>query len=259
MPSSTFSVSEALELGQFVLAAYDLYTMSDPSTFVPPGGCALVTPIYADDITDLVADYKVFGFIARSGSDAVVAIRGTEPNNLFEWFKDFLFVQIPFPYVDTGKTEQGFTGFYSTLRTGPHTTMPRVLDALRALVADGTVQTLRIAGHSLGAALATLLAIDLAGNGIITPTVYTFASPKVGNLTFASAYNGLIPVSWRIANSPDVAPKVPLLGYAHVNTEVPIDSTGKTRATPTCWHSMLTYLNTLGSTSVALAPDCKLG
>ena len=103
MPSPAYSVSEAVQLGQFVQAAYDLFAKGDPADFVPPFGYTLVSKIYADDITDNLPDYFVFGFIARSGSDAVVAIRGTQ--TVFDWLKDVEFLQVTFPFLDAGKTE----------------------------------------------------------------------------------------------------------------------------------------------------------
>lgn len=256
MTSATFSIPEALKLGQFVLAAYDLFTANDPPNFVPPDGYSLVSKIYADDITDGVPDYKVFGFVARSGSDAVVAIRGTE--GVFEWIMDFRFQLVPFPYVNAGRTEQGFTDFYSTFHTASDSTSPRVLDALRALTADGTVKTLRITGHSLGSALATLLAIDVAGNGVFaSPIVYTFASPRVGDKVFAGTYDSLVKDSLRIANINDIVTQLPPLfaGYLHVDAEVPINSDDRTKHTVSCWHALRTYLNTLDS-RVALDADC---
>lgn len=256
MPSATFSIPEALQLGQFVLAAYDLFTANDPPGFVPPDGYSLVSKIYADDITDDIPDYKVFGFIARSGPDVVVAIRGTE--DVPEWIINSLFLPVAFPYVNAGRTEQGFTYFYSTFHTGADSSSPRVIDALRGLTADGTVQTLRITGHSLGSALATLLAIDVAGNGVFaSPIVYTFASPRVGDKVFAGTYDSLVPVSWRIANLNDIVTQLPpsFAGYVHVDAEVPINSDDRTKHTFGCWHALLTYLNTLDS-SVALDAEC---
>jgi predicted lipase len=256
MPPGTFSVPEAIQLGQFAQAAYDLFGAGDPGDFTPPDGYGLVSKVYADDITDGLPDYKVFGYIARSTTDAVVAIRGTE--GVFEWVMDSLFFQVPFPYLQAGRTERGFTGFYSTFRTGRDNTQPRVVDAIRALVADGTVKTLRITGHSLGASLATLLAIDIAGNGVFAaPTVYTFGSPRVGDKVFAGTYDTVVPDSWRVSNLNDLVPHVPplLAGYAHVDAEVPINSDDRSRHTVPCWHSLRTYLNTLDA-SVALDADC---
>ncbi|HTU93417.1 MAG TPA: lipase family protein [Gemmataceae bacterium] len=256
MPPSIFSIPEALQLGQFVLAAYDLFTANDPPGFVPPGGYSLVSKIYADDITDGVPDYKVFGFIARSGTDVVVAIRGTE--GVLEWIMDSLFRLVAFPYVKAGRTEHGFTDFYSSFHTGADSTSPRVIDALRGLTAGGSVKTLRITGHSLGSALATLLAIDAAGNGVFTsPTVYTFASPRVGDKVFAGIFDSLVPNSWRIANVNDIVTQLPPLfaGYVHVDAEVPINSDDRTKHTLRCWHALLTYLNILDS-SIALDAEC---
>ena len=120
MPSAIFSAAEAVELGKFVLDAYTLF--SSPAGFVLPAGYALVTELFADDITDSLPDYFSFGFIAKSGSDVVVAIRGTE--GVLEWIGDFEFVPTPFPYYAAGETERGFTHFYSTLRTGKTSAAP---------------------------------------------------------------------------------------------------------------------------------------
>jgi predicted lipase len=256
MPSGTFSVAEAVELGKFILAAYDLFAAGDPADFAPPVGYQLVSKIYADDLTDNLPDFKVFGFIAQSGSDVVVAIRGTE--GVFEWIMDSLFAPVPFPFADAGQAEQGFTNFYVTLRTGSNIVQSRVIDALRPLTATGTIKTLRIAGHSLGAALATLLAIDVSDNSVFkAPTVYTFGSPRVGDKVFAGTYDGLVPNSWRIENLNDIVPHVPPLwaGYVHVDAAYPINSDDKSKHTVRCWHALATYLNVLDA-SVPLDADC---
>jgi predicted lipase len=256
MLAGTFSVSDAVGLGGFIQAAYDLFAANDPPDFTPPDGYQLVSKIYADDLTDNLPDFKVFGFIAQSGSDVVVAIRGTE--GVFEWLMDVHFLPIVFPFVNAGRTEQGFTNFYSTLRTGPSVAQPRVIDVLRPLITGGSVKTLRIAGHSLGAALATLLAIDVSGNDVFAgPTVYTFGSPRVGDKVFAGTYDNLVPSSWRVSNLNDIVPHLPplLAGYVHVDAEYPINSDDNSKHTVPCWHALSTYLNTLDPT-MPLDADC---
>ncbi len=243
MPSDPFSVATAIELGHFVSAAYDLY--SDPGAFSLPG-YALDSTIYADDITDGLPDYKVFGFIARSGVDVVVAIRGTE--GILEWIRDFDLELVRFPYAEAGNVEQGFNGFYSTFRTGPSSTAARVIDRLASLIAGGGITTLRITGHSLGSSLATLLAIDVAANrGFAKPVVYTFASPRVGDKVFAGSYDQLVETSWRIANLNDIVTQLPpqFAGFVHVDAEYPINSDDRSKHTFSCWHALATYLNTL--------------
>jgi predicted lipase len=260
MATVAFDVANALKLGRFLQAAYDLFSSGDPPGFIPPDGYTLVHKVYADDITDGLPLYKVFGFIARSagpGSDVIVAIRGTE--GLLEWIMDFQFLQTPFPYLAaSGLTEQGFTGFYSTFRIGPDDTQPRVIEAIRTLLAGGGVASLSISGHSLGSALATLLASDVAGNGVCqTPSVYTFASPRVGDKVFAGTYDNLVPVSWRIANLNDIVTQLPplLAGYVHVDTEFPINSDDSTKHGIRCWHGLATYLHTLDP-GQPLDPSC---
>jgi predicted lipase len=103
-----------------------------------------------------------------------------------------------------------------------------------------------------------MLAIDLAGNGVFAaPTVYTFASPRVGDKVFAGTYDNLVPNSWRVSNLNDIVPHLPplLAGYVHVDAEYPINSDDKSRHTVRCWHALATYLNTLDPT-VPLDAGC---
>ena len=69
-----------------------------------------------------------------------------------------------------------------------------------------------ISGHSLGAAIATLCAWDLSTQNFITNkiTVYSIASPKVGNTAFANAINKNSKlVLYRIVNLSDIVPSTP--------------------------------------------------
>jgi triacylglycerol lipase len=69
-----------------------------------------------------------------------------------------------------------------------------------------------VTGHSLGGALATVLAPWLVhrlsqrnAHNIVMP--YTYAAPTAGNLTFANFYTGLFKNSYRYYNVIDVVPK----------------------------------------------------
>ncbi|GAQ80987.1 hypothetical protein KFL_000680030 [Klebsormidium nitens] len=83
--------------------------------------------------------------------------------------------------------------------------------------------SLLVTGHSLGGALATLFAAEMAmaaeaeGARIGHVTMYNFGSPRVGNHAFADFYNRRVPDTWRLVNRNDVIPTVPrMLGYCHV-------------------------------------------
>ena len=64
-------------------------------------------------------------------------------------------------------------------------------------------------GHSLGAGLATLLALDLAAHSLVPNTCITLASPRVGDLTFQHVFNQVVPNAYRVVNRIDIVPKVP--------------------------------------------------
>jgi len=111
-----------------------------------------------------------------------------------------------------------------------------------------------VTGHSLGSALATLFVMENASKhkfDIITSC--TFASPRVGTLEFARAFD-LLPInSWRIVNTLDVVPKllphIPVvLEYDHVDTAYSFQSLDFSKNSLVCWHAMETYLHWLDPT-----------
>ncbi|KAK8551491.1 hypothetical protein V6N12_040128 [Hibiscus sabdariffa] len=94
-------------------------------------------------------------------------------------------------------------------------------------------------GHSLGAAVAILNAVDIVTNGYNKPTTppdkaslvtaIVFASPYTGDSGFKKLFSRLKDVRvLRIKNDPDIVPSVPLplplLNYAHVGVELLIDA-----------------------------------
>jgi len=63
-----------------------------------------------------------------------------------------------------------------------------------------------VTGHSLGAAVATILAAYLKGRGL-DPLLYTYGSPRVGNETFVKAYSAI--THYRHVYHHDIVPLVP--------------------------------------------------
>merc|ERR1712151_366953 len=67
-------------------------------------------------------------------------------------------------------------------------------------------------GHSLGAAIATLLATysQTAEDALNTAGLVTFGSPRVGNSEFANFTNAAAPEYFRWVNNHDAVTKVPI-------------------------------------------------
>ncbi|KAF9667436.1 hypothetical protein SADUNF_Sadunf15G0022900 [Salix dunnii] len=141
----------------------------------------------------------------------------------------------------------------------------QVLAELRRLVdmyaLNGEEVSITVAGHSLGAALATLNGMDIVANGFNKPTesdigypvtVFAYACPRVGDQGFQDVFNGLTTDLHvlRIKNSKDIVPRFPpvfLYGYQEVGEELEIDSTKSPylkdpKAKP---HDLELYLHTI--------------
>ncbi|OMO65339.1 Lipase, class 3 [Corchorus olitorius] len=117
----------------------------------------------------------------------------------------------------------------------------KVLSEVRRLVdlyADEEI-SITLTGHSLGAAVATLSAVDIVANGYNKPTTkpdkdclvtaFVFASPRVGDSRFKELFAGLKNLHvLRIKDDTDVVPNLPLplplFQYTHVGEELLIDT-----------------------------------
>ncbi|KAL6903678.1 hypothetical protein ACP4OV_004491 [Aristida adscensionis] len=166
----------------------------------------------------------------------VVAFRGTEQSKWKDLRTDLMLVpaglnpeRLGGDFKQEVQVHSGFLGAYDSVRN-------RIMALIKYAVGykdEGDAETIPrwhvyVTGHSLGGALATLLALELsssqmAKNGVIFVTMYNFGSPRVGNRRFAEVYNAPPKVkdSWRIVNHRDIIPTVPrLMGYCHVEAPV---------------------------------------
>jgi pimeloyl-ACP methyl ester carboxylesterase len=128
-----------------------------------------------------------------------------------------------------------------------------------------------ICGHSLGGALATLLALDVAANTVFSqPAVYSYGSPRTGDSLFASTYDQVVKDSYRIANRLDIIPALPPpVDYEHVLNPyelnpirlAPPPPKVLVKSTVTCEHSLATYLYLLsvqsGGPVIPLESTCQ--
>lgn len=219
-----FRIDVAMEVANLIVAAYNQYKA--------PRGVASNWPLSSP--YELVApfaarlrfhDTETFGFVARrtDTGDVFVVFRGTESPE--DWLVNVEVRQVPQPQA-WGRVEEGFAAVYEQCSSA-------ILDAIRR----STPQSVIVAGHSLGGALATLCATDIRASSGITPVLYTFASPRVGDPVFAGRFNAECPRTWRVVNTEDLITNVPpstsaldsrhpaLLDRAlHVLTHVPLIS-----------------------------------
>ncbi len=165
-----------------------------------------------------------FGFLMESEDHYVMVFRGTQSQA--EWLSNLQSTQIRYPR----SPEEELLGYvhrgFANIATGelPSSLSPKVLEAGEMILESGDPsKPLYIAGHSLGSAIATLAAFELAYR---IPELrdqirlYTYAGPRVGNRLFAESFARLVPNAYRVANVADSVPTVPSskmgVGYVHV-------------------------------------------
>lgn len=191
---------------------------------------------------DKVQACQGFLAVSKSGKFAVLAFRGTE-KNLEDWTTDAEFKLVPSP-VGPGMTHEGFTN-----------QLNRVYDELAAKLKEvfppDSGMLLYITGHSLGAALGTLMAARLAADKTCgVHAVHTFGSPRVGDRDFAKNYELILGhCTYRIVNAEDLVTRVPpriIAGtawhYDHVGQVVFFDSDGRMKLSAGFWER---FLNTV--------------
>lgn len=143
------------------------------------------------------------GFVAANDTDVIVAIRGYQ--NPDRWIDAIPFGQVP---GHGGHVSEG-------IEKAAHSIWGSVLAAFfDANVGD---KSLWLTGHSVGGAVATVLAAQLDADGFDLAAVYTFGSPAVFDREAAEAFH---PVLHRYVNDGDWIPELqwPRITNRYVHT-----------------------------------------
>lgn len=135
-------------------------------------------------------------------------------NEVKDWLYNVFFVKKVVPYAGTNpsiKVHAGFLDTYLKVRD----------EVLRyATRADLKSKSIVVCGHSLGSAIATFAALDIAYN--ITRRVECFitGTPRVGNKHFKRSYNTRVPATTRMTLGNDIIAQLPprVFGFTHIAT-----------------------------------------
>jgi predicted lipase len=145
----------------------------------------------------------------RSNSDQIViAIRGTY--FAIEWLIDFEISMTPFSITGSGQVEDGFYSVFSTLSFfDENQNSFDLLGYLKNLLGSQPQTSIVFAGHSLGSAIVSMLAVQYGADshGVRNAGgVYTFAAPARGDASFSTFYGNNAPVTYRYWNPLDAVP-----------------------------------------------------
>lgn len=260
-----FDPTVAARYGVFVEYAYQMFAAleraGDPGNLTPPTPAGFTTTTDTTIVaylsaldTFITGERRFYGFMARgvsSPNHLVIAIRGTA--DFTEWFDDFEIWPVAFaPIPAAGSVEHGFYELFASMQALDPAGQPLGLYGLPAL-AGAALPTITIVGHSLGSAIATMFALAaLNENPDLTPltTLYTLASPALGDDRFADYFNAHVPLSQRVWNTADIVPRALNWFYTQVDQDGDsITPPAEVRATWACEHALTTYLWLLDPTN----------
>ena len=148
---------------------------------------------------------EIIGFVASSSrSDIVwIAFRGTAVEG--EWRQDFNFSQVSLDWNYKNQDKfQLWTGETLSCHVGFLNVFDQFKEDLVNAVVDLCPGTVVVTGHSLGASLATLASLRLSQFDFPVYN-YAFGSPRICD-SIPPVLNGY----WRINNTSDVIPHIPL-------------------------------------------------
>ena len=169
-------------------------------------------------------------FIAGNDKLIVLAFRGTEPSKLKDVLADADILKLQ----DLGGRIH--RGFYEALQFVWEDILDKIVEF------QDNSQSILIAGHSLGAALATLAAAKLKHDkDIIANGIYTFGSPRVGDPAFQNNYDEIFADRhFRFVNNNDVvtrvAPSFHPFNYKHVGKMLYFDVKGTLHSDISFWN-----------------------
>ncbi|CAJ2663971.1 unnamed protein product [Trifolium pratense] len=298
---------EVVRYGEFVQAAYHCFH-SDPATsqYEPPQSRHVSLPdksyrvtknLYATSsiglpkwVDDVAPDLgwmsqrsSWIGYVAvcddkreisRLGRrDIVISLRGTA--TCLEWAENMRahLIETNAQHGKNSKVGCGFLSLYKTKGTHVPSLAESVIEEVKRLmeVYKGETLSVTVTGHSLGAALALLVADDLSTCSLNAPpvAVFSFGGPKVGNKAYGNKITSQNVKVLRIVNSQDVITRVPgifvseefeqklrnfkavsentPLAYSHVGVELRVDTKMspflKPDADMACCHDLEAYLH----------------
>ena len=166
------------------------------------------------------------GFVAVNDLHVLVAFCGSE--SLPGWQTNLQAAKHPGPWRNTAVHEGFHNAFMAAaLKIG------EIIGRERQ-----KRQQIWVTGHSLGGALAALLAATLLENKMPVHGLYTFGAPRVGDEEFAGQLNASLrgQAHWRVVNEGDMVPHVPPeLFFSHAGKRKLLRNDGTVSESPDDW------------------------
>lgn len=207
-PASVISYIEVIPLNrQKIVHSMELSALAYKD--VQPGCCYTLIDSPESDVQC---------FLRKREDTLYITFRGS--NSAKDWKNNLTFWKKTIPYDNTESKIRVHSGFINAYKA------PDVRYAILSALKPG-IRCIRISGHSQGAALALLCAVDIEYNfPHLDIEAVVFGCPRIGNHAFKSSYNKRVVKTVRVENGNDIVTKVPfaLWGYRHVGAKLRVGS-----------------------------------
>ncbi len=178
--------------------------------------------VYKDTLYDIKTDLQGYIGTIPTKKNIYVVIRGS--SSTMNWLDDFEVKKVPYTTYPSCNC-QVHNGFYRSALGVRNKT----IDTVKLLKKQYPTYDIIITGHSYGASVSQLLAMELEHEGI-SVKLYNYGQPRVGDQKYSGFVNTVINEYYRTVHNKDIVPHVPPtegMNYYHSCTELFEDSTGK--------------------------------
>ncbi len=177
-----------------------------------------LVPLRKDEKIFIINDSEtdVQAYILTEKDTVTIVFRGS--NSKKDWITNFTIAHKTIPYNNSEtkiRVHSGFMQAYSS---------KNVRNIIHTFITPEIKHIITV-GHSYGAALAQLCAVDMQYNfPECDIESYQFGCPRIGNSAYSRSYNRRVFNSFRIVNGNDAVTKVPpfLLGFRHTGIKIHI-------------------------------------
>ena len=177
--------------------------------------------VYKDTLYDIKTDLQGYTGILSNTKTIYVALRGS--SSVINWLDDLEVRLVPYTTFPECNCNV-HTGFYKSALG----VINKTIDTVKLLKKIYPTYSVVVTGHSYGASVGQLLAMELIKEGI-TVKLYNYGQPRVGDDKYAAFVNTKISEYWRTTHNKDIVPHVPPItsfGYLHSCREIFEDING---------------------------------
>ncbi|CAK88452.1 unnamed protein product (macronuclear) [Paramecium tetraurelia] len=155
------------------------------------------------------------GYIAYNKKESAIVVVFRGSSNIQNWIENISFGKTEYNKACKCKVHTGFHDAFVSLK-------PKLDSLFPGYATKYPYAAIHVTGHSLGGAMATLYALELAEAGR-TVGLFTYGSPRVGDPDFYDWFTKYTKIThFRVVNQNDTVPHLPLyaMGFYHQDREI---------------------------------------